>query len=89
MAEGRSVSLVILIENKVKDLIYQTQRVNLTRSNVGFEVCRIYALLVHQVGKVAGRLEIGKYDIAVVRKKKVIKLVLVSSNARDVEFHSG
>jgi hypothetical protein len=73
----------------VENFIYQTQSVNLTRGNVAAGLRSVSSLLIHLMSKIAGRLKIGEDNVAVIRKQKLIKLVLISGFARDVKFHVG
>ena len=87
MPQGDAVGFVVFIQHEVKNLINQTKRAYLPRSNVRGWVCSIRPHLIHLVGKITGSLEVGKNNIAVIGEEKLIELVLISSRTRDVEFH--
>jgi len=48
---GFAVCLIVLIDDKVKHLVYQTQGIDLSRRNIGVDIRNISPLLIHPVAK--------------------------------------
>jgi len=89
VAQIHAIFFIILFDHQVKNLINQSESVYLTGSDIGACIRNVCTLLVHQVGKVSGSLEICENDVAVEGKKKLIKLVLIPGQTRDMKFHIG
>ena len=75
-------------ENIVKDLIHQSQGIDLSSASRLFRKMGQIALLVDLVGKGTHRIEIGKQNITVQSEEGLIKLKFIARLAGNMEFHA-
>ena len=73
-------------DHQMQDLMDQRHRVDLAGFDCLLGETKKVALLVHLLGELPGRAEIGNHDGAAHGKQVAVKLIEITRVARDVEF---